>query len=105
MGVEPHNEPMDPIASIASQIRMRDSLTGAVADDPVVPEPTRRTRRRSIVHVTKRGIATTRRVGAVIALARGENDERPHVHMGPEGRPYVCEAPRCTSPSMSGRDL
>jgi hypothetical protein len=35
---------MDPIASLTSQLRMRDSLVGAQASDPVVPERPRRRR-------------------------------------------------------------
>jgi hypothetical protein len=27
-----------------------------------------------------------------------------HFHSGDEGRPYVCEDPRCSSPSLTTRD-
>jgi hypothetical protein len=43
-----------------------------------------------------------RRLLLATARALGENhaDERVHIHAGDHGRPYVCENPRCTSPSL-----
>ncbi len=34
------------------------------------------------------------------ALRRPRTVEQIHVHAGEYGRPYVCEDPRCTSPSL-----
>ncbi|MEY2535400.1 MAG: hypothetical protein QOF29_3310 [bacterium] len=94
---------MDPIASILGQQGMRRALTGAAANDPVVPEPTPRLRHRP--SATRRRIDATRRLAAAVARASGEREGRVHIHMGDGGRPYVCEASRCTSPGMSPRDL
>jgi hypothetical protein len=74
---------MEPIAFINSQLRMRDSLIGAVADDPVVPEPKD--------HVTQRGVMA-RRIGVVLTRAFG-NDEGPvHVQRDPTGA-RACATP------------
>jgi len=45
----------------------------------------------------------TRRIAAALARALQGTTPPPHVHSGQYG-PYVCEDPRCTSPSMDPRD-
>jgi hypothetical protein len=35
------------------------------------------------------------------ALREPHEDERVHFHAGDHGRPYVCEDPRCSSPSLT----
>ncbi len=46
----------------------------------------------------------TRRIVAALSRAlREDAQQQPHVHAGSHG-PYVCENPRCTSPSMDPRD-
>ena len=45
----------------------------------------------------------TRRIAAALARALQGAPPTPHVHSGQHG-PYVCEDPRCTSPSMDPRD-
>jgi hypothetical protein len=68
MGPRAHTELMNPIASIIGRVLMRDSLTGALADDPVVPEPASRPRRRRNVSL-RRGTDTTRRGAGAIGGA------------------------------------
>ena len=41
-----------------------------------------------------------RMLAAITRALRTERVERVHIHAGPYGRPYVCEDPRCSSPSM-----
>jgi hypothetical protein len=44
---------MNPIAAIVSQLQIRDALTGALANDPVMPAPTRGRRRRPKTHAAQ----------------------------------------------------
>ena len=46
MALAAHNQCMFPIAYLAVQNQMRRSLAGALATDPILPEPRRRTWRR-----------------------------------------------------------
>jgi hypothetical protein len=41
-----------------------------------------------------------RMLAAITSALRTEREEQVHIHAGPFGRPYVCDDPRCTSPSM-----
>ena len=45
----------------------------------------------------------THRLGVALANAlRDHHTEAPvHFHAGDDGRPYVCEAPRCSSPGLT----
>jgi hypothetical protein len=47
------NERMFPIAYVISYNQMRRSLVGALATDPIVPEPRRRTRRPTRAHAAR----------------------------------------------------
>jgi hypothetical protein len=39
-------------------------------------------------------------VAAIARAPREEPTEQVHIHAGAHGRPYVCDDPRCPSPSM-----
>jgi hypothetical protein len=41
------------------------------------------------------------RVALAGALRPRYAEEPVHFHAGDDGRPYVCEAPRCSSPSLT----
>jgi hypothetical protein len=43
-------------------------------------------------------------VAALTRALRVDPQDKMHIHAGPDGRPYVCEAPTCTSPSLDLRD-
>jgi hypothetical protein len=49
----------------------------------------------------------THRLGVALAnVLREHNAEEPvHFHTGDHGRPYVCEDPRCSSPSLTTTGL
>jgi hypothetical protein len=44
----------------------------------------------------------TSRITAAIARGLGQDtrEDKVHVHSGAYGRPYVCDDPHCTSPSL-----
>lgn len=41
------------------------------------------------------------RVALANALREHHVEESVHFHAGNDGRPYVCETPRCSSPSLT----
>lgn len=70
----------NPIAPIPTEQLTRRALIGARTDDPVLPESPRRPRRRRLFR---------------------ESDEQVHFHLGPDMRPFVCEARHCDSPGVT----
>ncbi len=42
----------------------------------------------------------TGRLAAAIGRALREPEEHVHFHLGPDARPFVCEAHRCGSPGV-----
>jgi hypothetical protein len=50
----------------------------------------------------KEGLEMTSRIIAAIARGLGQDtrEDKVHVHSGAYGRPYVCDDPHCTSPSL-----
>jgi hypothetical protein len=89
--------------------RHRVSVARALGDDaidawarpapPILPAPTPRTTTTEeipMTHLTHRVVhAITRTL-----TGGGSAEERVHFHAGDDGRPYVCEDRRCSSPSL-----
>jgi hypothetical protein len=84
--------------SVARALGLRDIDAWTSPAGPVVharrPQP-RTSHERSEPHPAHR-----LRVAAARALRQDRGDERVHFHAGERGRPYVCEDPRCSSPSL-----
>jgi len=84
--------------SVARALGYRDIDAWTSPAGPVVrarpPQPPTN-QERSVPHLTHR-----LRVAVARALRQDHVDERVHFHAGDHGRPYVCEDPRCSSPSL-----
>jgi hypothetical protein len=84
--------------SVARALGQRDIDAWTSPAGPVVrarPPQVPTNQERSMPHLTHR-----LRVAVARALRHDHVDERVHFHAGDHGRPYVCEDPRCSSPSL-----